>query len=187
MKHLTQYRLEQFDHLVQPTEFTDVTLKSPAISVLHDFRAISPSFIDADTPALDTETMMRHEHSWLKLVIDEHQEMIGILSPEQFSRQHLMQHVSKSVKAKDLSVADLMRPRSDIMALAYEQIQHCSVGDVLHTLQKAGESYCMILDREHHQIRGMISARDIIARLHIAPMTFDKQPAIVNLFDRQFA
>ncbi len=187
MKNLTVYTLEQVDHLIQPAEFLDATLKSPALNVFHDFRINHPMLIDADTRAFDTEEMMRHERSWLKLVVDSQQEMVGILSHEHFSSQSLMQQVSKSVKAKDLLVADLMRPRSEIMALSYQQIQHCTVGDVLNTLQKAGEAYCMVIDRDNHQIRGMISARDITNRLHIAPVQIEKSPALVNLFDRQYA
>ena len=91
MRTLTAYTLDQIDHLIQPAEFLDATLKSPALNVFHDFRINHPMLIDADTRAFDTEEMMRHERSWLKLVVDSQQEMVGILSHEHFSSQSLMQ------------------------------------------------------------------------------------------------
>lgn len=187
MKKLTVYTLDQIDHLVQPSEFLDATLTSPALSIFTDFRTSNPSLLEADTNALEAEEMMRQEHAWLKLVVDNHREMVGVISNDQFTSQSLMQHVSKEVKAKDLKVADLMRPRSEVMGLSYQQIQHCTVGDVLHTLQQRGETYCVVVDRDSHQIRGLISARDISNRLHLEPLRIEKTPALANLFNRMYA
>ncbi len=187
MRNLTVYTLDQIDHLVQPAECQVAHLTSPALSIFTDFRTSNPMVLDANTNAVEAEEMMRQEHSWLKLVVDQRQEMIGVLSNDHFTSQYLMQHVSKDVKATDLRVADLMRPRDDVMALSYQQIQHCTVGDVLHTLQQRGEAYCVVIDRENHQIRGIISAREITTRLHINPVTIEKAPALLNMFDRMYA
>ena len=127
--------------------------------------------------------MMRHEHSQLKLVVDASREMVGVLSSDQFSSQNLMRLVSKDVKAKDLTVKDVMHPRAEVMGLSYQQLQHCTVGDVLNTLQKAGEPYAVVVDHENHQIRGIISARDITARLHIAPVQIEKAPTLLNMLN----
>lgn len=187
MRKLTVYTLDQVDHLVQPAEFQDATLTSPALSIFTDFRTSNPMLLDADTNAVEAEEMMRQEHNSLKLVVDRQQEMVGVLSSDHFTSQYLMQHVSKDVKARDLRVADLMRPRDAVMALSYQQIQHCTVGDVLHTLQQKGEAYCVVIDRDSHQIRGIISAREITNRLHIQPVQIEKTPALLNMFDRMYA
>jgi CBS domain containing-hemolysin-like protein len=183
MRTLTAYTLDQIDHLVQPAEFQDATLKSPALSVFTDFRTSNPMLLDEDTPALEAEDMMRHEHSQLKLIVDSSREMVGVLSSDQFSSQNLMRLVSKDVKAKDLTVKDVMHPRAEVMGLSYAQLQHCTVGDVLNTLQKAGEPYAVVIDHENHQIRGIISARDITARLHIAPVQIEKAPTLLNMLN----
>ena len=183
MRTLTAYTLDQIDHLIQPAEFQDATLKSPALSVFTDFRTSNPMLLDEDTPALEAEDMMRHEHSQLKLIVDASREMVGVLSSDQFSSQNLMRLVSKDVKAKDLTVKDVMQPRADVMGLSYQQLQHCTVGDVLNTLQKAGEPYAVVVDHENHQIRGIISARDITARLHIAPVQIEKAPTLLNMLN----
>jgi CBS domain containing-hemolysin-like protein len=116
-------------------------------------------------------------------VVDAACEMVGVLSSDQFSSQNLMRLVSKDVKAKDLTVKDVMQPRADVMGLSYQQLQHCTVGDVLNTLQKAGEPYAVVIDHEKHQIRGIISARDITARLHIAPVQIEKAPTLLNMLN----
>lgn len=187
MRTLTTYHIDQIDHLIQPNEFADMSLKSPALHILNDFKTNPPAILDADTKALDALEMMKHEHSALKLVVDAKQEMVGILSTAELSSQNIMQHVSKDVKAADLSVGDLMRPRDNLMALSYQQLQYCTVGDVLNTLQHCGEAYCAVIDIEQHQIRGVISAREIASRLHIPPVDITRQPNFLNIFDRLYA
>ena len=98
-----------------------------------------------------------------------------------------MQHVSKDLKASELQVVDLMRHRDNLIALSYQQIQYCTVGDVLNTLQHNGESFCVVIDLENHQIRGVISARDIASRLHLPPLEIERQPTFLNIFDRLYA
>jgi Mg2+/Co2+ transporter CorC len=119
-------------------------------------------------------------------VIDANQELIGLISYEQLSIQNVLQRLGKGVNRTDLTVADLMRPRSEIKALAYEQIKHCTIGDVLNTLQHNGEQHCLVIDTESHHIRGVISASDIANRLHI-PVHIEKAPTFLNIFDRMYA
>lgn len=187
MRKLTVYTVDHIDHLVQPTEFSDTTLASPALQIFSDFRHSAPAILDAETKALEALDMMKHEHSTLKLVVDANREMVGLISTEQLSSQNIMQHVSKDVKASDLQVADLMRPRENILALSYQQIQYCTVGDVLNTLQHNGEQYCVVIDLDNHQIRGVISASEISGRLHLPPLEINKQPTFLNIFDRLYA
>ena len=187
MRTLTTYTVDHIDHLVQPTEFADMSLKSPALQILNDFKTNPPAILDAETRALDALEMMKHEHSALKLVVDANQEMVGVISTAELSNQNIMQHVSKDIKASDLVVADLMRKRENLMALSYQQLQHCTIGDVLNTLQHCGEAYCAVIDIEQHQIRGVLSARDIASRLHIPPVEIERQPNFLNIFDRLYA
>lgn len=187
MRKLTTYTVDHIDHLVQPTEFADMSLKSPALQIFNDFRTNPPAILDAETKALNALDMMKHEHSAMKLVVDANQEMVGLISAAELSNQNIMQHVSKDIKASDLAVADLMRKRENLIALSYQQLEHCTVGDVLNTLQHNGEAYCVVVDIEQHQIRGVISARDIASRLHIPPVEIARQPNFLNIFDRLYA
>ena len=113
--------------------------------------------------------------------------MQAMIERGEYPPQHLMRLVNKDVKAKDLKVKDVMHPRAEVMGLSYQQLQHCTVGDVLNTLQKAGEPYAVVVDHEQHQIRGIISARDITARLHIAPVQIEKTPTLLNVLELESA
>ncbi|MGY5798363.1 CBS domain-containing protein [Rheinheimera faecalis] len=186
MKKLNLFNVDVIDHLVQPAEFAEANLNSAALDFVSDFKTTSPMMIDANTCAVEAEDMMNHEHTKLKLVIDANQELIGLISYEQLSIQNVLQRLGKGVNRTDLTVADLMRPRSEIKALAYEQIKHCTIGDVLNTLQHNGEQHCLVIDTDSHHIRGVISASDIASRLHI-PVHIEKAPTFLNIFDRMYA
>ncbi|WP_337879522.1 histidine kinase [Rheinheimera sp.] len=186
MRKLNLFAVETADHLVQPAEFADTSLDTAALEFVTDFKHNSPMMIDAETCAVEAEDMMKHEHSKLKLVIDANQEMIGLISFEQLSIQNVLQRMGKGINRKDLTVADLMLPRSEVKALAYQQLQHCSIGDVLHTLQSHGEQYCLVIDTDSHHIRGLMSAADIASRLHV-PVHIEKTPTFLNIFDRVYA
>ena len=51
MKTLALYAVEAIDHLVQPADFDDTTLSSPALSVVTDFKHSLPNMISAASSA----------------------------------------------------------------------------------------------------------------------------------------
>ncbi|MEH8016421.1 CBS domain-containing protein [Rheinheimera muenzenbergensis] len=182
MKTLALYSVENIDHLVQPADFSGTTLQSPALSVVNDFKHSEPNMIDAGTAAREALQMMQREHSKLKLVVDSGGELVGLLPVEQLSEQAMMRHIAFGTSRDDIRVADLMRPRERIKALAYQQLQHCSISDVVNTLQSSGEQHCVVIDRENHQIRGVISAQDIARRLKM-PLAIQQAPTFLHIFD----
>ena len=58
MKTLALYAVEAIDHLVQPADFDDTTLSSPALSVVTDFKHSQPNMISATSSARDALEMM---------------------------------------------------------------------------------------------------------------------------------
>lgn len=182
MKTLALYSVENIDHLVQPTDFSGTTLQSPALSIVTDFKHSAPNMIDANTGAREARLMMQQEHSKLKLVIDQDGELVGLLPIEQLSEQAMMRHIAFGASRDDIRVADLMRPRERIKALAYQQLQQCNISDVVNTLQSSGEQHCVVIDRINHQIRGVISAQDIARRLKM-PLPIQQAPTFLHIFD----
>lgn len=182
MKTLALYSVEAIDHLVQPTAFDGTSLNSPAMTLVTDFKHSQPNIVSASTKARDAREMMQNEHSKLKLVVDNNGELVGLLHLDQLSEQSIMRRVAFGDSREDITVADLMRPRERIKALAYQQLQHCSIGDVVNTLQSSGEQHCVIIDREIHQIRGVISAQDIARRLHVQ-LHIQQAPTFLHIFD----
>ncbi len=187
MRMLNVYTVDHIDHLVRPAAVNDTKLTSPALQIFNDFKVSAPATVDSDTRALDAAEMFKHEHTSMKLVVDANQELVGLVSTDELSTQNIMQHVSKDVKATDLLVSDLMRKRDDIIALSYQQLQHCTVGDVLNTLQHNGEPYCVVIDLDSHQIRGVISAREIADRLHLPTPVIEPNPTFLSIFGQIYA
>lgn len=181
MKNLDLLNLEPRDHLVHPEEFHEAKLQSPALSIFTDFKVHQPVEIEGDTPAVQAEFLMRKAHVHLQLVVDKNDELIGMVSHEDLSEGSLLAHHAKGHSREDLLVKHLMTPREHIKALGYRQLTHCTIGDVVHTLQTQRQQHCLILDRELHHIRGIVSAGDIARRLHMT-LQIENVPTFVDIF-----
>ncbi|MBL1376795.1 CBS domain-containing protein [Zobellella iuensis] len=182
MKTLHLYAVEHRDHLVQPGDIPDLELNSPALGLLNDFKQNPPTMIDADTRAADVLEMMHHDHTKLKLVVDSREELLGLIHLDQLSDQAFVQRVANGDSRNEILVTDLMCPRDKLRALDYQQLQQGAIADVIHALQSNGERHCLVIDRESHQIRGLISARDIAQRLGMR-LDIRKTPTFLNIFD----
>lgn len=186
MKQLTLYSLDAQDHLVQPDDFISPELNTPALTWLTDFKQHQPTLLEADTLATDAVMMLEREHSHLKLVVDAQEELVGLITSQQLSAQNIMRRVVLGEARSEITVRDLMLPRQQLRALAYQDLQHCSVADVLHTLQREGEAYCLVLERDSHQIRGVLSSENIASRLKL-PVQVTPAPTFLQLFDSVFS
>ncbi|GAA3546157.1 CBS domain-containing protein [Zobellella aerophila] len=182
MKTLSLYPVEAIDHLVLPSDFTGASLNTPVLELVNDFKHSPPAIIDANTPATGALEMMHHEHAKLKLVVDEKGELVGLIGLEQLSGQSMIRQVANGNSRHEIQVADLMRPRKQLKALAYQQLQESTIADVIAALKSSGEQYCLIIERDSHHIRGVISAQDIAERLHIS-LDINKAPTFLNIFD----
>ncbi|MCC5452134.1 CBS domain-containing protein [Rheinheimera sp. UJ51] len=186
MKKLALFNLENVDHLMQPADFAQATLQSPATSVFTDFKHSEPTIIAGDTTAADALLMMQQERSPLKLVVDDRNELTGLIHIEQLSEQAIMRQVILGADRRELKIRDLMRPRDRIKALAYQQLQNCTIADIINTLQSSGEQYCVVVDRDQHHIRGLIHAQDLARRLKM-PVAIRQQPTFLSIFDSLYA
>ncbi|MGD8175087.1 CBS domain-containing protein [Marinimicrobium sp. ARAG 43.8] len=167
MKTLNVYRLDPVDHLVKPQEFSDVDEFSPALSLMTDFRTHQPHIVSANVPALGVARLMAMEGVDSKLVVDRDHEFIGLLTADRLSEQYiLVTQTMQGVERSELTAADMMLPRAAIPALDYEALKGATIRDLVRTLREAGENHCLVLDRDEHHIRGLISVQDIAERLH---------------------
>jgi CBS domain containing-hemolysin-like protein len=57
-----------------------------------------------------------------------------------------------------------MHPRETLMCFDYNDLARATVEEVLETQKHNHQQHCLVIDREQHEIRGLISARDV-ARL----------------------
>jgi DeoR family transcriptional regulator, catabolite repression regulator len=187
MPTLTLRHLDQQDHLTRPQlpDFLQpgsLQLNSPALSVMNDFSLSEPSLIGLDTPAIDAERQMRSTGMHLKLVVDQQRQLVGLLSLNDLSHQAIIQRVSKGVPLKAVCVEDFMWRRKELHAFDLNELAGASIRDLVETLRTYEPDYCLIVDSGRHEIRGVISVRDIFRSMNLRPDTA-QSPSFIGLFN----
>lgn len=181
MKKINLMTLDNVEHLIQPEEFHEIDTDSSAMTIFTDFKQHTPLLIDADTPAMQAEYLMRKSHVRLLLVVDVQNELIGTISLQELDGQHMQILQSQGIDRLEMTVRDLMVPRTQQRVVKYRDLLTASIGDVLDALQKNGKMHCLVVDKQAHHIRGIISASDIARRLHI-PIEIEQQTTFVDIF-----
>lgn len=165
MKKLELSPLHDSDKLVFPEEFHELSMDSPALKFVSDFKKHHPAVLTASVSALDAAQVLRTGHlSWV-LVMDHHGDFIGLLTADDVSYQRVMQLVAAGHNRGDLTVGDLMRRRNRLQLLNLEQIRGASIREVLEAMRSSGQRHCLVVDMDQHHVRGVISAEDVAARL----------------------
>ncbi len=181
MKKLNVYSVDVIDHLVQPDEFDDITPESSALTILTDFKAHRPHVVEAHIPAAEAAERMLQESVTFKLVVDRHNEFIGVVSIDDLSGQSiLLTQITSGLARAEVLVSDLMHSRESIRAINYDEFKHSSVADIIYTMQRHGQEYYIVVDRDQHHIRGVVSSAEISRRLH-SPVFVERRPSVADM------
>lgn len=181
MRHFELYEADQIDQLVHPDNFQEISGDSPASVVFTDFTVYEPLVIDASSSAVEAENMMRRSHVRLKLVIDEHGLFVGVIALEDLSDGEIIKKVANGFNREELQVVDMMRKRRDLKVFDYSDLDLMTVADVLAVLKQSGHQHCLVVEREKHQIRGVISASDIARKLKM-DISIQQPPKFAELY-----
>lgn len=181
MQAITLFPVARVAHMVQPEEFNDLDMHSPAIEFFTDFKKHRPLTIEGSTLAVDVEMLMRKAHVRMKLVVDADNEFIGTISTEDLSEQYFMIRIANGERLDEITVSDMMCPKDNILALDLDQLERSSISDIIETLKRSGQQHCLVVDRSHDHIRGLISASDVARRLHM-PIKIERVPTFVDIF-----
>ncbi|MEP0074011.1 MAG: CBS domain-containing protein, partial [Marinomonas sp.] len=93
MKTLTYVSTKSVNDLTWPAVSEDITIYSPALSVFTDFDKAGPRVIEANTRADVLVKLMKKEHVRMKIVVDEDNHFVGIISLEDLSEDALIKMV----------------------------------------------------------------------------------------------
>lgn len=182
MKSLMLFPLNDVDHLVQPEEFDDLTPDSPATQMLTDFRHYKPHMIDTHMEASEALEMMLAEDVSMKIVVDIDKEFVGILDRHHLSSENmLLRQLTLGLKYSELLVKDLMHPRSSMLAVDIEQLAQAKVRDLVSALKNSHQEYLLVVDKDAHHIRGIVSAGEISRRLR-QPIAIEKELSFADIF-----
>ncbi|PCI60201.1 MAG: histidine kinase [Gammaproteobacteria bacterium] len=182
MRSLSLCDVEQVDELAWPENYQEITLNSPALLVLTDFKKHKPLVIDEDVSAHDTEQLMMHAHVRLKIVVDKDNKFLGVVSLMDINHQEIMKKVAAGYKHDDLLVTDFMQPKSALKAIDFNDLKNAHVGDILETLKTNGERHCLVINREKHNIRGVVSASNLVRTLKLE-FDLSYPPSFVEIFN----
>lgn len=181
MKKLSFYDTETVAELAWPQTNQKITKRSPATQVFTDFNQHKPLVIEASMSALEAEKLMQQSHVRLKLVVDDNGHFLGVISLDDLGTQEVMKKLSEGYQREELFVADFMRPRSVLKAFSYADISMATIGDIINSLQGSGQQHALVIDREHHKIRGIISSSDIARKLQL-PIDIDNKSSFAHIF-----
>lgn len=182
MKNVHLLSLDNRAHLVQPEEFDELTLKSPARAIFTDFKKHKPLVIEIDTLAGDALHLMQKTHVHLQLVVDKKNELIGTISQNEMNEQQFLIKQKHGFDRTQLTVGDMMISRDHIKVLHYKLLDVLKIEDLIDLLKEEGMQHCLVTDPEQEQIRGIISARDISRRLHI-DVNIEPTQTFAGIFD----
>lgn len=181
MKDLSLYNLESIDNITYPEHYQQITIDSPASHIFTDFKYTNPLIIDVDTLASDALKLMIKAHVQMKIVVSDNKDFLGIISTKELSERHIITEIAKGLHREEISVGDMMLRRDSLQAFDYQSIEKATVKDVINALKTNGLSHCLVLDRENHEIRGVISASDITRKLHL-PIEINTKTSFSELF-----
>ncbi|WP_297532277.1 CBS domain-containing protein [Thalassolituus sp.] len=182
MKKLTLYPVQKIDELVQPADFKEKTLLSPAMDFFTDFRDVEPLVIEGPVPAPEARSLMIRTHVRLKIVVDAAGHFAGVVSAADLSEQNIIAEAAGSgVPRDEVPVSDLMTRKQDLLALNIHEVSSSTIGDVIDFLQDNYQQHCLVIDEDTHQIRGVFSASDISRKLRL-PVNIQEQSSFSKVF-----
>lgn len=173
--------IETVDHLTYPEEFHELTFESPALEIFTDFKHYKPLIIEKNTNIVEAEQLMKKTHTNLRLVVNDVDEFIGILTSTDIQSENITMLMKNGIKRDEIFIGEVMTPRSEVKAISYEALSHSSIADVIDTLKANGQQHCLVLDTKLHLIRGIIAASDIAKRIHL-PISIVKRPTFIEIF-----
>lgn len=180
MKHLALKIVSQGDRVALPEKTHQLTLASPALSILTDFRYERPYIVDADLSVSEAQNLMFKAHISFALVTNKREEFVGLITAEKLSGSELVCLVADGHRREDIRVEDLMILRKNIRALEYSQVKASCVKDIVDTLKTSGLDQCLVVDSGEHKIVGLFSARELSRRMHL-PIVVSSRPTFADM------
>jgi CBS domain-containing protein len=182
MKKLDFYSVDNIDSLSWPAAPELISVDSSAVAVFTDFRLTQPMVIYADTLAIDAQNFMLQAHVRLKIVVDDSNHFLGLLSLDDLNSQEIIKHVSQGGSRDELVVTDFMKSKKDLQAFNFAALEKASIMDVIQALKTVGQQHCLVVDFEENKIRGIISASDISRKLKL-PLDISMNSSFVSIFN----
>jgi len=143
-----------------------VSLDSPATAVFTDFDRVAAVTIGPSVPIEMANQCMIAAAIRLLLVVDEHQEIVGLITATDILGEKPYKHMQRSGETfSEILVSDLMSPQEELDVLQLEDVTRARVGDIVATLKYFGRQHALVVEaageRAAQRLRGIFSATQI--------------------------
>lgn len=159
----------------QPKAAAAVTLASPALDVMTDLAQVRAATIAPETRLDKAEQAMIQQGVRSLFVVSEFPCVDGLVTATDLMGEKPVRLVNqRNVERQDLSVADVMTKLSMLDALDYDELKSATVGDVVTTFKKVGQTHLLVVqvatNKGPARIRGVISITQMERQLGRAVM-----------------
>jgi len=182
MMKLDFFDIEAMDDIAKPEATGWITKDSSALEVFTDFNVYMPLMLEEGTCAVEAEKQMQKAHVRLKLVVDSELNFMGVVSLDSLNNQEVIKRLSEGYTREELTIDEFMIPKGELKAFDYEQVACASINNVIEALKESGQQHCLVLDREQHKIRGIISASDVVRKLKL-PVNIMTDSSFLGIFN----
>ena len=180
MHKLILSNIDHVNSLTSPENSKRITTESPALSVFTDFQVTIPFTSNPDTDPVEAERLMLKAHVKMIIIVDAGNHFLGVLSLRDLDQDMIIRRVASGTPRNEITVADLMVPKSKLRAFSYQDLDKARVQDVLDALMSEGLQHCLVVDDRNGTIRGLISASDIARKMQI-PLSLHKAPSFAEI------
>lgn len=146
-----------------------LTMNSPALEVMTDLTIVRAVTIHRASSLRHAEQTMIDQGVRLLFVVTDDTVVEGLITSTDLHGDVQMRIVNeRALHYDDLSVADVMTALTSLDAIAYEQMSHATVANLVATLRRFGRHHLLVVEAATTdapgRVRGVIS-RSQIARL----------------------
>ena len=148
-----------------------VDLDNPAIDVMTDFHIIEPKTVGPEVAIDDALEQMKEQGVRLLLVIDESEEIIGVITAKDIQGEKPIKIVQETqISRSELRAKDIMTPQSLISVLNMISVEEAQVGHIVQTLHELKRQHTLVVEVDEHSgkqvVRGMFSTSQINKQMH---------------------
>jgi hypothetical protein len=181
MVHLTVLKTDAANTINAHEEHKEaLMLSSPALTAVLPFHDEDHWLIGPDTPAHEAYRMLQHEHASFKVVVKDHQTVVGVIDRDQLSEQKLIRRVGAGYKLGELTVSDFMLSQRELFVIGYEEVQRAIVRDLVDVIGRVSKRYGIVLREDDSGAYGIICANYLARRLGVDIRSFEPQPVILD-------
>lgn len=153
-----------------------VTLNSPALDVMTDFKIVTAYTIFPLESIEEAQHKMIHRGVRLLLVVDAKNTILGLVTSTDLMGEKPMQVIQNTgCTHAEVLVQDIMTPGDRLEVICMNDVEHARAGNVLATLKASGRQHALVVDRSApglpQKVRGILSLSRLTRQLGVTVQT----------------